>query len=316
MKRSMLFLGFPILLLAAAQPASAQMYSLGQKLQRTGKSAEFTPDKLSFFSFFKYGYADYDTTYEVTRDAHESRPPLSEDVTYKASTTRLRLMTPQVGMTYTLTPKLLLSMSIGVSLIELERRTNKIPAQLSWYNNQHQMLFQYDLEPGLASSLGVLFQPVSFSDFFAVVGLHIYYTSAYHLESDEVDGVQVQQNDVSISMLEARTRDVNLHLLEAVAHAGMEWRPYRMFLSNNFGLLLSYGMSFGALQKEYSHDHTTNNQTQSVWEEDTVKFNMTPASLVGVYYGWSLFLPYFGTFGVEARAINSWNICANYEYTF
>ncbi|MBM4320082.1 MAG: hypothetical protein FJ125_09000 [Deltaproteobacteria bacterium] len=322
MKRLVLLLSvISIGLLLAASPASAQLYSLSLNLQRVEKASEFTPNRLSFFTFGSYGYADFDIVFNASRATQRSgetasslAPPLSQEVTYEASVMRLNQISPQVGVSYAISSKLLATFAIGVTMMELEERSNKIGR--SWYNNQHMMLFDYELDPGLATSFGLMFQPISFADFTTSMGMRVYYTSAFHLERDTVDGVEVWQEDDSRTMKEARTRDISIHLLQAVAHAGLEWRPYRMFVSNNFGLLLSYGMSFGTMEKLYEIEHTLEGEKTHVMEQDLVEFSMHPANVLGVYYGWSFFFPYFGTLGIEGRALSSWQISASYEYLF
>jgi hypothetical protein len=298
------------LLLALPGAAAAQHYTSDLELRRV-KSGSPLSDRLSVFIVGARSETDYDATFNVTSvDA-----ATEQQLVFKATNMRLKVWSPQIGMSYGYSQDMLLHASIGVSMITLEERLADIPGSL--YGNQHAPIFSYDLDPGLAATVGGTLQLTRFADFTVASGLRITYTSSSHINNDSVQGtISEVEGDGQLTLEESKTEDVSLHLLNANANLGLEWRPRGAYLINHFGLTAGYGFSFGSMTKSFSTKHTVDGDTETVEEADTVGFSLTPSNIIGLYYGWSLFIPRFGNLGIEARALNNLQGSLSYEYIF
>ncbi len=302
---------------AVALPAlaSAQHYTSNLETRRVKAPTAPLSDRLAVFINPDYDYADWDVSFDVESvNGDEDGENFSQQLVFDASNMRVTKFSPQIGLSYAASPDLLLHVSAGIAMIKLEERLVSIPG--SNYGNQHEPIFSYDLAPGLAATAGAMYEVSQFADFTIVTGLRLAYTSSSHIEEEAVNGSQTFDETNKVTIKEESTQDVSINLLQATANAGLEWRPRSSYLSNHFGLTLSYGYSFGEMVKAVKLEQTVDGTTDSSEASDTVGFSMTPSNIVGVYYGWTLFIPRFGNLGVEVRALNTMAASLNYEYIF
>jgi len=301
-----------LLVLLASFPATAfaQQYSTEIQLRRVGPQSS-VPDRLSVFVTGYGSWSDQDATFDVSSKSGNR----TAELVFEATGMEMRTYAPQLGLTYAFNPSFLMYAAAGVAYVDLSERRVDIPGTL--YADQHAPIFEYDLRPGLAATVGGSYAIAKFANFTFVSGGRLSYTSSSHLNEDAVTGnIRVTDPSSNTEIDELRTTDVTLRMLNLRANAGLEWRPAGSYLINDFGLTLGFSYAFGSITKAYRLSHTVNGTVSRVEETDTVGVSLLPANLVGVYYGWSVFIPRFGLLGVEVQALNALQASLTYEYIF
>ncbi len=304
--------------------AFGQSFTADLELRRV-KEGSGIEDRLSVYVVGMARQVDHDATFNIASTGRDSSgfggagAVRSADFVFRASGMEMQSRTPQVGLSYAASDRFLLYASAGPSWITLVERL--APAEFAPYANEHQLIFTTDLKPGFAGQLGGTFAAARFANFTVMTGLRLSYSSASSVRSDSVEGnisLRAGDNTFSESTVidRIRTNDVSIHVLNATANAGLEWRPFASYLSNFFGVTAGYGFSFGSMTRSLRTSTTAGTTTTSTEDTDTVGFSMTPRNAVGVYYGWAAFLPRVGTFALQVRALDQLSGTLTYSYIF
>lgn len=298
--------------LLAAPIASAQLLDPTLNLQRFKTGEPSLPSRISFFSTFDYSTTSFDGKFDTKQTATIGTDTSTAQYTYKASGMDTRVLQPSVGVGYAVSPQFLLTVAVGPSFIKLKERLYPSP---KFYQNDHADAFQYDLSPGFAATLGGSYQLYAASHVGVTVGGRLGYQSSGHLQNDQVDGTTSTGGNVQ-SFQEQVTHDVSVNILQLVLHAGVEWKPFRTYVSNHFGVLAGGGYGFGSMDQSTRSIQTTSSGSTGSSTAHTIDISLVSSRFVGVYYGWSVFIPRFGVLGVEARFVTSTSVLGSYEYLF
>jgi len=276
------------------------------------KSGSPAADRLSVYTTGLGSYSDHDATFDVSSVTTSREAQL----VFKATNMQMTTYSPQIGLSYGATDSLLLSASVGVAWVKLGERLVDIPNTA--YLNQHDPIFQYDLKPGFAATLGGAYSILRFGDFALQAGVRLSFTSSSHLQEDKVNGTirNTTSGGQTMTIDEIKTEDVTLNSLGVKAHLGLEWRPWQSYLVNHFGFTLGYGYTWGSMTKSFKVIHTVNTTTDTQQETDTVGIGMVPSDVVGLYYGWSLYIPRLGYLTLEGQALQSLQVSLTYQYLF
>lgn len=288
-------------LAAAPSTATARPYRSQFEMSR-GESSN-PMDRIGVFVDWTTSNTDYNAKFDISGRG----PGYSTDVTYKARGLGTQSMVPRFGMTYVKSDRLLLEGSVGVSFYDFEERT--VP--VDWYSQEHQALTNTELRPGLSVEVGGLYTWKKFGDFAALLGARGTYRSASKNTGDEVSAVFTSGTSTRSEYV--RTDDVNVRTLALTGSAGLEWRPRNTWLVNNFGVAVAAAYTFGSI------DHRVKEVDGGVVLSDyksEVDIGMTPADWIGVYYGWSWFLPRVGVFSLEGQFLAEPRVTLTYEYLF
>jgi hypothetical protein len=218
-------------------------------------------------------------------------------------------MVPRFGLTYAKSERLLLEGSVGVSFYDFEERT----VSSTFYANDHQALTNAKLNPGLSVEAGALYTWKKFGDFAVILGTRATYRSATKDTGDDVHAVFTPPGGSAGTFEDVSTDAVSVRTLALTGSAGLEWRPRNTWFVNHFGVAVAAAYTFGSI------DHTIKTVDAGTVTSDLkseVDIGMTPADWVGVYYGWSYFVPRVGVFSLEGQFLAEPRVTLTYEYLF
>ncbi len=234
--------------------------------------------------------------------------------TYETSGLATTIMTPTVGVGYALSPKLALTLGFGPSFIKVNEQQTKLTSEGGKRAAGSQDI-EHDMQPGFAAMLGGSYQFLRWSNVGFSAGARVAYQSAARLAREYV---QTETEIVGASDLtrtsELKTNNASLNLFSLSAHVGADWNPFNSYATNHFGVLV--GGTYGTATLDKSESDGFNSAGRYTTTTKTLTAALATSAPVGVYYGWTWFVPRLGVLGVEGRFVTSTTAIASYEYVF